>query len=305
MAEHPFDGSWGYQVAGHFAPTSRFGTPQDFMYFVDQCHQHDIGVIVDWVPGHFPKDAHGLAFFDGSHLYEHSDPRKGRAQGLGYARASTTPATRCGTFLISNALFWFDKYHIDGIRVDAVASMLYLDYDREDGEWVPNQFGGNENLEAVDFLKQLKLPDLRLLPRCPLHCGRIHRLAPMCLAPPTSVAWASNFKWNMGWMHDMLHYFQQDPVHRKYHQNNITFSIWYAFSENFMLALSHDEVVHGKGNLFQKMPGDDWQKAGQFAIALRLHVHPTPAKKTLFMGMEFGQTSEWKLLAGPGLGPAE
>jgi 1,4-alpha-glucan branching enzyme len=293
--EHPFFPSWGYQVTGYFAPTSRFGQPEDFMFLVDALHQAGIGVLVDWVPSHFPNDAHGLAQFDGTHLFEHADPRQGfhpdwKSAVFNYGRNEVR------NFLISNALFWLDQYHIDGLRVDAVASMLYLDYSREEGEWIPNKYGGRENLEAVDFLREFnetvyrEYPDAITIAEESTAWGGVSH-------PTYTGGLGFGQKWMMGWMHDTLNYFKRESIHRKYHHGEITFSLIYAFTENFMLPLSHDEVVHGKGALIDRMPGDEWQRLANLRLLFG-YMFMHPGTKLLFMGGEFGQTSEWNIERG-------
>ncbi len=290
ITEHPFYGSWGYQTTGFFAPTSRYGTPQDFMYFVDYLHQQGIGIILDWVPSHFPTDGHGLSYFDGTHLYEHADPRKGYHPDWGsyifnYGRNEVR------SFLISSALCWLDKYHIDGLRVDAVASMLYLDYSRKAGEWIPNRFGGNENLEAIDFLRQFNTEVYRAYPDVQT-IAEESTAWPMVSRPMYVGGLGFGYKWDMGWMHDSLQYFRRESIYRRFHHGELTFRGLYMFSENYVMSLSHDEVVHGKGSLLDKMAGDVWQKFANLRLLYSM-MFAQPGKKLLFMGAELAQWREW------------
>ncbi len=290
IMEHPFSGSWGYQTTGYFAPSAHFGTPQDLMFLIDHLHQNEIGVILDWTPSHFPADEHGLVYFDGTHLYEHSDPRKGfhpdwKSYIFNHGRNEVKE------FLTSSGLFWLDKYHADGLRVDAVASMLYLDYSRKSGEWIPNEYGGRENIDSMHFIRRFNeavyefFPDVQTI-------AEESTAWPMVSRPAHLGGLGFGLKWNMGWMHDTLLYFEKNPIYRKYHHNELTFSMLYAFTENFVLSLSHDEVVHGKGSFLNKMPGDVWQKFANLRL-LYGYMYGHPGKKLLFMGGEFGQWSEW------------
>jgi len=290
IMEHPFYGSWGYQCLGYFAPTHRYGTPQDFMFLIDQLHQNGIGVILDWVPSHFPSDEHGLSYFDGTQLFEHQDPRKGfhpdwKSYIFNYGRNEVR------SFLISSAMFWLDKYHVDGFRVDAVASMLYLDYSRKEGEWIPNEYGGNENLEAISFLKRFNEAVHREYPHT-VTIAEESTAWPQVSRPVYVGGLGFDMKWDMGWMHDTLAYMGHDPVYRSYHHNRLTFRMIYAFQENYVLPLSHDEVVHGKGSLLSKMPGDEWQQFANMRLLMG-YMYAQPGKKLLFMGSEIGQRREW------------